>query len=558
MKQWMLWVTVLGALGEPAGAQEVIFAVDGPYNFSVLRNVAGCGDLDFDGYPEVLVGTPGTSGPGTTGLVWVLSGQDASVLYEHTGEVPPDGLGTSLAGLGHFDGDDVPDYAAGDPTTTVSSERDGKVVVYSGRDGSEIVSLPGWGPNDRFGRWVAGIGDVNQDGFDDLAAVGIYNTVRIHLGPDGALLRTHSGPGTRTSVAAVGDVDQDGHPDYAIGWPQDSTNGQWTGRVSVFSGRDGSEIHRVHGTTPNGPSTSGDHLGLAVSAAGDLDGDGVLDFVAGAPGEIDYGYQATQGSVRVYSGVDAHVLLHLEGEDYTHYYAQFGHRIAGGKDVNGDGTPDILVGAPNGGFVIQGEAFVFSGSTAMIVWRLKGVETGMRLGTGLALLDDTDLDGIADFAIGDVSSFGLDWNGRVTVYAGARGDAVRYCDTAPNSTGPGASIDLDGPIGIGNNELVLLATGAVPGELGLFFYGEDAVQLPFGDGFRCVGGATFRLGPPQTVGPDGSDLRPLDFTAPPMDSGPGAVTPGSTWSFQHWYRDPQGPGGSGFNLSDALRIQFTP
>jgi hypothetical protein len=48
----------------------------------------------------------------------------------------------------------------------------------------------------------------------------------------------------------------------------------------------------------------------------------------------------------------------------------------------------------------------------------------------------------------------------------------------------------------------------------------------------------------------------LDLTAPPADAGPGAITAGTSWSFQLWYRDPAGPGGSGFNLSDGLRVSL--
>jgi hypothetical protein len=106
---------------------------------------------------------------------------------------------------------------------------------------------------------------------------------------------------------------------------------------------------------------------------------------------------------------------------------------------------------------------------------------------------------------------------------------------------------------------VLVADGAPPGKLGKFFYGPAQVQLPFGNGLLCAGpGAIgiFRLTPPQPANPDGNAVRPLDFTAPPASTGPGAITPGSTWNFQYWYRDPNV--GAGFNLSDALSATFCP
>ena len=81
------------------------------------------------------------------------------------------------------------------------------------------------------------------------------------------------------------------------------------------------------------------------------------------------------------------------------------------------------------------------------------------------------------------------------------------------------------------------------------------IQIPFGDGFRCVGGNIFRLNPPQLIDSNGESSRLVDFTQPPAGSGAGKIEPGSTWKFQHWYRDP-GFGSSGFNLSDALRATF--
>ena len=52
--------------------------------------------------------------------------------------------------------------------------------------------------------------------------------------------------------------------------------------------------------------------------------------------------------------------------------------------------------------------------------------------------------------------------------------------------------------------------------------------------------------------------RALDFTAPPTNAGGGQINPGSTWNFQFWFRDPMGPGGNGFNLSDGLQVDFCP
>ncbi len=132
-----------------------------------------------------------------------------------------------------------------------------------------------------------------------------------------------------------------------------------------------------------------------------------------------------------------------------------------------------------------------------------------------------------------------------------------YCVAAPNSAGPGAYIGHAGSTSIEQNDFTLRVRGGIPGQFGISFYGGVETQLPFGDGFRCVGGAIFRLRPPQLADANGESSRLVDFTQPPAGSGAGEIEPGSSWKFQHWYRDPAF-GGSGFNLSDALSVVFCP
>ena len=139
------------------------------------------------------------------------------------------------------------------------------------------------------------------------------------------------------------------------------------------------------------------------------------------------------------------------------------------------------------------------------------------------------------------------------------GIVTNYCQTAPNSVGPGALISHTGTTSIAANDFTVTVTGAVPGKLGLFYYGAEQTEVPFGNGYRCVGPggiALFRLGPPQAIDAFGYAARLVDFTQPPPGSGPGAIHPGDTWNFQFWYRDPSV--GAGMNLSDALEALFCP
>jgi hypothetical protein len=153
---------------------------------------------------------------------------------------------------------------------------------------------------------------------------------------------------------------------------------------------------------------------------------------------------------------------------------------------------------------------------------------------------------------------------RVITPAGASADAtitliydcapVRYCQTSPNSVGPGAILEHYGTTSIAANDFGLYAHELPTGQFGLFYYGKNAIEVPFGNGFRCIGGAIGRF-PVQQTDAFGYASQPIDNTDPPSPSLP--FTSGGTLCFQFWYRDPQG-GGAAFNLSDALRVTFCP
>ncbi len=137
---------------------------------------------------------------------------------------------------------------------------------------------------------------------------------------------------------------------------------------------------------------------------------------------------------------------------------------------------------------------------------------------------------------------------------------VPYCVTSPNSAGAGALMSTEGSTSICASDFTLYVSGAPKNIPGAFYYGPQQAQVPFGNGWRCVGGGLtgiFRLLPAQNTGASGTASRTLDFSLPPIGSGPGQISAGSTWCFQYWYRDPAG-GGSNFNLSDAVQATFVP
>ena len=133
-------------------------------------------------------------------------------------------------------------------------------------------------------------------------------------------------------------------------------------------------------------------------------------------------------------------------------------------------------------------------------------------------------------------------------------DVQRYCSSVPNSTGVAATIDWSGSTSVFANSLTLMASGAPALKTGLFFYGSQQANVPWGDGLRCVGGSLQRLALVQTSAA-GTATLPLAFGLPPIGSGPHAALPGTTWNFQFRFRDPTG-GPNGWNSSDALEIHF--
>lgn len=132
------------------------------------------------------------------------------------------------------------------------------------------------------------------------------------------------------------------------------------------------------------------------------------------------------------------------------------------------------------------------------------------------------------------------------------GLGTNYCVVSPNSQGAGSMISASGSAVVSQNDFTLSADGLVPNSFGLFFYGPNEINAPFGEGRRCVGGATQRLFPLVQANTQGISSRMVDLTLSPSS---GNFVPSSTWKFQLWYRDGAG-GPAGFNLSDGLSISW--
>ncbi len=205
----------------------------------------------------------------------------------------------------------------------------------------------------------------------------------------------------------------------------------------------------------------GENFGSAVAAAGDVDGDGFGDFAIGA--ERAAGLQHEAGAVRIYSGQNASLIRELKGELGGD---RFGHAVESIGDVNGDGRPELLVGAPlHDAFlgVDRGAAYVFDGATGAQLVKLLGNGADHHFGWSVTAIPDVNLDGVPDFAVGAPRETvgGNALTGAVRIYSGATLGLYRQHNGAAQGDRFGYSIDGSADInGDGRGDLIVGAPQA--------------------------------------------------------------------------------------------------
>ncbi len=354
--------------------------------------IAVVGDITGDGVPDLIVGGPfhdsefsGNNGfgpPQDVGRAFLINGATLAEIaevndpfFQQPLDFPKFGgfFGFSVAALGDINNDGVPDFLVGVPHHSnfdADHINAGECFVFSGADHSILFTLldPNEEEGNRFGYAVAGLGDVNGDGI----------------------------------------------PDMAVGVPKKNASDDLpdVGAVYIFSGANGTMIRELDPPTQD---LSG-RFGSAVANAGDVNHDGVNDVLIGAPGA---------SKAYVFNGATGAVIFTIRspasrGADRL---PSFGAAVAGGQDLDADGTPDFVIGAPNQRN-LQGAAYVFKGSDGSLLFRLRGPRQAFgKFGTSVALSPDVTGDGRPDILVGapDVTVNGLQNAGEVLIFGGSNG-----------------------------------------------------------------------------------------------------------------------------------------
>jgi len=515
--------------------------------------VANGGDVNGDGLDDVVVAT--TNADGGMGQVWVVFGKDDGATvdlddvalgmggFTITNDATGEDFGISVDGGGDVNGDGLDDIIIGAPGSgnagqayVVHGKNDGAAVTVTELEaGTGGFVLNGQVVGDDAGTAVAMVGDVNGDGYDDVAVGAPFagtvpdsgRTYVVHgrtetdaialsdvLGGMGGFVANGEGVDDQSGSAIAGghDLDGDGLDDLVIGADQADPNGGNSGAAYVVFGKtNGAQVNLVSpgssGFAINGIASL-DVAGSDVAMPGDVNGDGRADVLIGASGaEDDLLFQGQ--SYVVFGKTDTEDVelsdvlagdggFGLDGEAGGNF---LGLVTGGASDVDGDGFADLLFGAANADFAgpNAGRAWVVFGKSDGLRVELADVSLGNggiafdgesqvdTLGTAIAGGGDIDGDGLGDFIVGAPGSdavqdesgsvyvvFGAGWRGNVD-YVGSDGGDTYVGSPGADGIVAGQGADMIG--GGGGSDVVYTGAGA------------DTIELTAGQFFRIDGGS---------------------------------------------------------------------
>ncbi len=415
--------------------------------------VASAGDVNGDGFSDVIVGAPSLdNGQTNEGAAYVYYGSAAGPAttpsWSAEGNQAEAQFGYSVASAGDVNGDGYSDVIVGAYRHDNGEEDEGRAYLYLG-SAAGLAATPAWFTefNQEFGYLgssVASAGDVNGDGFSDVIVGALNYPGGISYYPTGRAFVYHgsstglspsaawtaeSGQGESYfagSVASAGDVNGDGYSDVIVGCSRYYDPPDYSGRAFVYHGSpSGLTANPVWAVDSNKNES---YFGHSVASAGDVNGDGFSDVVVGAPfyccgrdsiGTGAFVYHGSSG------GLGTTAAWNLQQAQVR---PDFGYSVASAGDVNGDGFSDVIVGAPRFDVTSEdnGRAFLYFGSPVGLsiqqAWGAQSIQFDAELGNAVAGAGDVNGDGFADVIVGTHRyDNGQVDEGRAAVYLGNGG-----------------------------------------------------------------------------------------------------------------------------------------
>lgn len=432
-------------------ADDILYSHE--FHSNTGHSVSDAGDINGDGFDDVIVGAD-LYEPG--GIALIYYGSPSGVLMPadtlRGNDSQDDEFGRSVSSAGDINNDGYDDIIIGAP------DNDGNVFIYMGSDtgiaGVDSLISETASSTTVFGLNVSGAGDVNGDGYDDVIvstpyylylAIGkiwIYHGSSSGLNPIAAATRTGSGY-YGNSASGAGDVNNDGYDDIVVGDYRGDDGEESEGLVLVYYGSP-SGINFLSSSLLQ-LNEEENNFGYSVSGAGDVNGDGFDDIIAGS-----YRYSSTddlnwEGKATVFhgsaAGIESTPSISISTGQKN---AQGGYSVSSAGDVNNDGYDDIIFSAPYYDYPYdEGRAFVYFGSASGIdtSWHafMQTDDYESHLGISVSSAGDINHDGYSDMIVGapdyDIPGTGT---GAAFIYYGKGCLNVYYADADADSFGDAA------------------------------------------------------------------------------------------------------------------------